>query len=79
MTEQEWREEFAVRMRRAFRNNDLYFQKDWAKELGMSVNTINRYMNGDRTPDAYTVFRMAKLLNWPIEDLMVIDETRIFE
>lgn len=76
MTEQEWREEFAFRMRRAFRRNNvnrLYFQKEWAEALGLSEVTVSRYMTGERTPDAYTVFKIAQLLDWPIEDLMVMD------
>lgn len=78
MTEQEWREEFACRMRRAFRKRNIYFQKEWAEELGLSEITISRYMNGERTPDAYTIFKIAKILDWPVEDLMVMDETPIF-
>jgi DNA-binding XRE family transcriptional regulator len=77
MTEQEWRKEFAFRMRRAFRTNNvdkMIFQKEWAEALGLSENTISRYMRGEYAPDAYTVFRIAKMLDWPIEDLMVDDE-----
>ncbi len=79
MTEQEWRDEFANRMQRAFRKRGFVFQQEWADELGLSRNSINRYKNGERTIDAYTVYKMAKILDWPVEDLMVIDETPIFD
>lgn len=74
MTEQEWRDEFAYRMRRAFRARGIYFQSEWAEAIGVSRNTINRYMNGKCAPDAYTIFKIAEVLDWPISDLMVEDK-----
>ena len=43
-------------------------------ELGAALNvsdsTISHWINGDRQPKAYALYRMAKLFNCTMEDLM---------
>ena len=73
MTEQEWRDEFAHRLRKIARTKGYYFQKEWAELFDMSENTISRYRNGERTPDAYAIFRMAKALGCSADDLIMFD------
>ena len=70
MTEREWREEFAFRLRKIARNNGYYFQKEWAELFGISENTVSRYRNCGTTPDAYTIYRIAKELGCTTDDLI---------
>lgn len=70
MTEQEWRDEFAFRLRKIARSRGYYFQKDWAELFGLSENTVSRYRNGETTPDAYTISIIAKALNCSTDELI---------
>lgn len=73
MTEQEWREEFAHRLRVIARTKGYYFQKEWAELIDVSENTISRYRQCERTPDAYTIFKLAKELGCSTDDLIMFD------
>ena len=70
MTEQEWREKFAFQLRKIARAKGIYFQKDWAEAFELSENTISRYRNGETTPDAYTIFRIANILDCTTDELI---------
>lgn len=70
MTEQEWREEFAHRLRMIARKKGYYFQKEWADLIGISENTISRYRQSYRTPDAFTIYKLAKALDCTTDELI---------
>lgn len=69
MTEQEWRKEFAHRLRRIYRNRG-YNQKQFAEALGVSEMTISNYRKCKRTPDATMLTNMATVLNCSIDELI---------
>ena len=73
MTEQEWREEFAHRLRRMYKRRG-YNQKRFAEVLGVSEMTISNYRKCKRTPDAAMLTNMATVLNCSVDDLIPIGE-----
>ena len=73
MTEQEWREEFAHRLRRMYKRRG-YNQKRFAEALGVSEMTISNYQKCKRTPDAAMLTNMATVLNCSVDDLIPIGE-----
>ena len=73
MTEQEWRDEFAIRLRALSYQRKRYNRKQLAEASGLSEKTIERYRRGERTPDAYTITKIAKALNCTPDELMPIE------
>lgn len=73
MTEQEWREEFAFKLRKAYRTRG-YNQKQFAEALGVSEMTISNYRKCRRIPDAITLTNMATILDCSVDDLIPIGE-----
>lgn len=69
MTEQEWREEFAFKLRRVYKNRG-YDQKRFAEALGVSEMTISNYRKCKRTPDAYMLTAMSEVLECDIRELI---------
>lgn len=74
MTEQEWREEFAHRLRRIAYQNKGYNQKKLAEASGISEVTISRYYNGLRSPSGDNLVKLAHALDCSIDDLVMVDE-----
>lgn len=70
MTEQEWREEFAHRLRVIARNKGYYFQKEWAELFGVSENTVSRYRTCETVPDAYMIYKIANALGCTTDELI---------
>ena len=72
ITDELWKKEFARRLKKmAIRKG--YYMKDVAEKLGVSENTISRYMTGKRIPDAYTVKRLSEILDCSVEYLTNFD------
>lgn len=69
MTEQEWRKEFARRLRVLSNDKDLKKQ-DLAEATGLSKTAITRYHKERRTPDAFTILKLAKALDCDVADLI---------
>ena len=78
MTEQEWRKEFARRLRRIAHQNKDYNQKELAEASGISEVTISRYYNGLRSPSSDNLVRIARALDCTIDDLIMVDELIVF-
>lgn len=68
MTEQEWREEFAHRLRRVYKDRG-YNQKRFAEAVGISEKTLSHYRCCERTPDSITLINMATVLDCDISDI----------
>ena len=73
MTEQEWRRDFAFKLRKAYKNRG-YDQKSFAEALGVNEMTISRYRTGKRVPDIISLINMAALLECDINELITVDE-----
>ena len=69
MTEEQWRVEFARRLRVLMRTQDLK-QYQLAELAGVSDKTISHYLNKTRIPDAITAVNLSKALNCNISDLI---------
>ena len=67
--EEEWRMEFAIRL---FKKMQIkgWTQEDLAWDTNISQGSIAKYVNGITTPSAYNVWKMARVMNCPITDLV---------
>lgn len=76
LSETRWRIEFG---RRLYRVMCACGMKQWelAKLSGTSEQTISKYVNGESTPSAYAVYRLAKALECTIDYLVNFE--RIYE
>ena len=74
MTEQEWKDEFAARLRRVSYQNKKYNRKQLAEASGLSVRSIERYRRGERVPDAITIAKIANALECSPEELIPVGE-----
>lgn len=74
MTEQEWRKEFARRLRRIAHHNKHYDQRELAEVSGISEVTISYYFNGTRSPRGDNLVKLAKALDCTIDELIMVDE-----
>lgn len=74
MTEQEWREEFARRLRKIKHNNKDYDQKELSEVTGISEATISHYLKGTRTPRGENLVKLAKALDCTVDELIMVDE-----
>ncbi len=54
-------------------------QKALAKAVDVSAVTMCRYINGSRTPDCNTVYRIARALNATSDYLLGMDKGREYE
>lgn len=67
-----WKKEFSRRVKKmAFRKG--YYIKDLAVKLGISENTMSRYMNGKTIPNAFMVKRLSEILGCSIDYLTNFD------
>lgn len=74
MTEQEWRKEFARRLRRIAHHNKDYDQRELAEASGISEVTISYYFNGTRSPRGDNLVKLAKALDCTIDELVMVNE-----
>lgn len=58
---------------RAIRKNLNLNQKDFAKLLGRSQNTISQWENGLRSPDFASIEQIARCFNLPLEEICLSD------
>lgn len=68
MTEEEWRMRFADKLSHMIHNRGCT-QSDFAEEAGISAKSINRYVNGIRTPKVTVLMKMAKAFECDPKDL----------
>ena len=69
MTEQEWREEFAHRLR-VFIVRNNYNQKILAEVSGVTESAISNYIKGKRMPDAKTLYKLSEALCCSSDELI---------
>lgn len=74
MTEQEWKKEFAIRLRRLSHQKKRYNRKQLAEASGLSVKTIERYRRAERAPDMTSVEKIARALDCSLEELIPAGE-----
>lgn len=67
LTETQEIREFARILQKLLDRNYMT-QEELANEIGVSRLTINRYINGKRTPDYITLSKMAKVLKCSVDD-----------
>lgn len=72
MTEQEWRKEFAFRLRKRMRAKKLN-QKQLADLSGIEEHTISRYINATRKPTGDVIARLAIVLECSADYLIIFD------
>ena len=68
LSEDEYRREFSMRLRRMMRQKDLR-QNDLAESVGVTPVMISRYIRGTAMPSFYIVDKIAKALGCSSEDL----------
>lgn len=64
MTEYEWRNEFAARLKRKM-DQAFVDQTILSERTGISKATLSSYMNGKSTPSIYNLRKIANTLNCP--------------
>lgn len=72
MSQREWREKFAFRLRKKMRNKGLT-QKDLSELTGISEDNISRYIKGYRVPGAYNLMRICTVLECRSDELLYFD------
>ena len=72
MTEQEWRAEFAHRLRVMSYRKKGFNRKQLAEASGLSEKTIGRYRRAERTPDAISIAKLADALDCTADDLLPV-------
>lgn len=70
LTEERWKKEFAVRLRRRM-NQKHITQKELSEMAGVSVWSISNYLNCKSVPSAYALRKIAKALDCSIKDLNI--------
>ena len=73
MTEQEWRYEFAFRLRKRMKRKGLN-QRQLADLADLSEVTLSRYINGLREPSSHIVYQLAKALDCTVDELIAFDD-----
>lgn len=61
VTDEIWKKEFSRRVEKMIIRKGLY-RKDFAELLGISENTMSRYVTGKSIPNGYLLQRMAEIL-----------------
>lgn len=52
-----------------------YTQKTLAEELGLAVSTVARWSIGEQEPSISTAWKLSKILNCSIDELLGIDDS----
>lgn len=74
MTIDEFKQEFARRLRKQAYQRGKYNQKQLAEVTGISEATIGYYYNAQRLPNADNLVRLTQALHCSADDLIMIDE-----
>ena len=72
ITDELWKKEFARRLKKMTIRKG-YYMRDVAEKLGVSENTMSRYMTGKTIPGAYTVKRLSEILDCSVQYLVDFD------
>ena len=73
MTEDEWLEEFSDNLAYLLRENDIT-QKQLAEKTGLSIKTINSYINGTRKPGIKAIINISYALDCELISLIDFDD-----
>ena len=73
MTEAQWLKEFSVNLV-SLMGEAGYTQKELAEDAGLSVSTINRYINGTHIPKATALVNIATVLSCSLDELIDFGE-----
>lgn len=65
--EAEWRQQFCLRLWHVMLSKGMT-QQDLSADTGISIGSINQYINGNVVPNAYNVIKIAKALGCTAED-----------
>lgn len=75
IAEKAWAERFSKNLKRAIEDSDMS-QAEIARKTGLGQGTISRYLTGDRSPKAYHITELSKVLGVSTDDL--IDDNPYF-
>jgi transcriptional regulator with XRE-family HTH domain len=67
--EEQWRQEFASRLREVMNSQDLT-NHDLAADLEMSESRVRNWLAAVAVPHAYTIYRMATIYRWSANYLL---------
>lgn len=62
MSKEVWQKEFGKKLHFAIKMSGMSV-REFSKRTNVSRETVYRYLNGDMTPTAYTIFVMSQVLN----------------
>lgn len=65
---------FSERLKLAMKHNNKMKQSELAEITGLTEVTISRYVNGQRTPKAHEIVKLAKALNTSCDYLLGVSE-----
>lgn len=65
---------FGERLTKILEERDIS-QRDFAKMVCLTECSISRYINGERVPNASTLYKIAKVLNVSSDYLLGIDKS----
>jgi transcriptional regulator with XRE-family HTH domain len=71
MTEETYRKEFGIRLRRLLRMKGMT-QSDLADAIGITNAGLSGYINGKHTPSFYMVNKIARVLKCSVDELRYI-------
>ena len=74
MNIEEFKQEFAKRLKKQAYRSGEYNQKQIAEMTGISEATIGYYFNAQRLPNADNLVRLTQALHCSADDLIMIDE-----
>jgi DNA-binding Xre family transcriptional regulator len=72
MTDQEWRTEFARRLRRLMLVKGIS-QNDLVERTGMTQSMISRYMTGKSEPSARNLYKIARVLECSTDEFKRVE------
>ena len=72
MTEEQWRQEFAKKLRYKM-NSQSVSQKELSDLSGVSETSISRYLAGTQEPKVYALTQIARALKASIFELIPIN------
>lgn len=71
-TKEEWNNEFGRRLNRALWKRGLT-QEELATAVGISRQSLGKYLAGKATPSVQAVTKLSRVLNCPVSDLVDFD------
>ena len=66
---------FGKTIRNKMSENNLKVS-DLSKETGITVQTLNRYINGQSCPTIYNLLKLSQFFKLPMEKLLIVDEKK---